>query len=133
MDRQLSTQLMFRGQAAEAIDLYLSVFTGAEVEAIQRYGPGEQGPEGWVQHATLLIAGGRVAVIDSPVEHAFGFTPATSLVVQDGDPAEVRRMWGALADGGQVLMPLGPYPFSACFGWLNDRFGVSWQLTVGGP
>jgi uncharacterized glyoxalase superfamily protein PhnB len=42
----------------------------------------------------------------------------------------VDRAFALLADGGQVLMPLDAYPFSPHFGWLADRFGVSWQLSV---
>jgi len=44
--------------------------------------------------------------------------------------AELERVYAALADGGQALMPLGAYGFSTRFGWVNDRFGVSWQLNL---
>jgi predicted 3-demethylubiquinone-9 3-methyltransferase (glyoxalase superfamily) len=43
---------------------------------------------------------------------------------------EIERLYAALADGGSPLMPLGDYGFSRSFGWVNDRFGVSWQLSL---
>lgn len=68
--------------------------------------------------------------IDSPMKHGFTFTPAISLFVQCADEAELNRLYAALADGGAELMPLGNYGFSPKFGWVNDRFGVSWQLNL---
>ncbi|KPV57046.1 3-demethylubiquinone-9 3-methyltransferase, partial [Paenibacillus sp. A3] len=44
--------------------------------------------------------------------------------------AEIDRVFGRLSDGGFVLMPLGAYPFSEKFGWVQDKFGVSWQLNL---
>ncbi len=68
--------------------------------------------------------------IDSPAAHDFTFTPAISLFVQCENEAEIGRLYAALADQGTELMPLGSYGFSAKFGWVNDRFGVSWQLNL---
>jgi predicted 3-demethylubiquinone-9 3-methyltransferase (glyoxalase superfamily) len=50
--------------------------------------------------------------------------------VQCADEAEIDRLYAALAERGTELMPLGDYGFSARFGWINDRFGVSWQLNL---
>jgi predicted 3-demethylubiquinone-9 3-methyltransferase (glyoxalase superfamily) len=68
--------------------------------------------------------------IDSPAQHAFSFTPSFSLFVECASEEELDRMFAALLEGGQALMPLGNYGFSRKFGWLNDRFGVSWQLNL---
>ena len=130
----LRTLLMFQGAAAaDAIDFYLSIFEDASVEQLVRYGPGETGAEGLVKHARIRIGDSEIAVIDSPVEHAFGFTPSTSLVVEEPDPDRLRRTWERLAEGGSVLMPLDRYSFSDCFGWVTDRFGVSWQIMSAWP
>ena len=51
-------------------------------------------------------------------------------IVDFDSAAELERVFAMLADGGQVLMPLDDYGFSKRFGWLNDRFGVSWQLNL---
>ena len=65
-----------------------------------------------------------------PPVHAFDFTPSLSLFVDCADEAELERLFASLSDGGVVLMPLGDHGFSAGFGWVNDRFGVSWQLNL---
>jgi predicted 3-demethylubiquinone-9 3-methyltransferase (glyoxalase superfamily) len=66
---------------------------------------------------------------DSPIKHGFTFTPSNSTFVEFDSVAELERVFGLLSEGGQVLMPLGNYGFSERFGWVNDRFGVSWQLN----
>ena len=68
--------------------------------------------------------------IDSYVQHEFAFTPSMSLYVRCATEEEIDRVFAALAQGGQILMPLDRYPFSPKFGWLSDRFGVSWQLSL---
>ena len=67
--------------------------------------------------------------IDSPIKHGFEFTPATSLYVASHDPDAIEQYFHALSNGGQVMMPLGEYPFSKKFAWINDKFAVSWQLA----
>ena len=67
--------------------------------------------------------------IDSPVPHAFTFTPAFSFFVDVPSEAELRRLAAALGEGGGIMMPLANYGFSRLFTWLNDRYGVSWQLN----
>ena len=83
-----------------------------------------------MQHATFALAGQQFMCIDSAIEHEFGFTPAISLYVQCENEAELDRLYRALVQDGTELMPLGSYGFSAKFGWINDRFGVSWQLNL---
>ena len=131
MPRQISTFLMFEGKAEEAMQFYVSLFKQSAVTAIAKYGPGEMGAEGSVKKASFKLAGHEMACIDSPTKHAFTFTPSTSLFVQCEDEAEIGRTFAALSEGGMVLMPPGNYGFSTKFAWLNDRFGVSWQLNLG--
>ena len=71
----------------------------------------------------------RILCTDSVIEHTFGFTPAFSLYARCESESEIRRLASALSEQGSVLMPLGNYGFSQLFAWVNDRFGVSWQLT----
>lgn len=122
--------LMFEGNAEEAMTFYLSVFDDAELVELTRHGGEGPGREGSVQHATFSLAGQQFLCIDSPVQHAFGFTPSLSLFVRCRDEAELERLYAALGEGGTQLMPLGEYGFSRRFGWVNDRFGVSWQLNL---
>jgi predicted 3-demethylubiquinone-9 3-methyltransferase (glyoxalase superfamily) len=121
--------LMFEGSADEAMRFYVALFHGSEVKHVERYGPGEQGAEGSVKRASFTLAGQEIMCIDSPVKHAFTFTPSMSLFVECESEAELDTAFGQLAAGGAVLMPPSNYGFSKKFGWLNDRFGVSWQLN----
>ncbi|HEV2634926.1 MAG TPA: VOC family protein [Actinocrinis sp.] len=127
---KITAFLMFEGEAEAAMTFYLSLFDDAEILAITRYGADGPGPEGSVQHATFALAGQQFMCIDSPAKHGFGFTPAISLYVQCETETELDRLYAALAEQGSELMPLGAYGFSAKFGWVNDRFGVSWQLNL---
>ena len=58
--------------------------------------------------------------------------PSISFFVHVARDAEVQRIVAAFLEGGQALMPLGSYPWSPCYAWVQDRFGVSWQVLVGG-
>jgi len=122
--------LMFQGDAEAAINFYVSVFPCAEIIDIVRYKAGEAGPEGSVMNATFSIAGQVVMCIDSPVKHEFGFTPAVSLFVECETENEIGSLAESLAEGGAIFMPLDDYGFSRKFAWVNDRFGVSWQLNL---
>jgi predicted 3-demethylubiquinone-9 3-methyltransferase (glyoxalase superfamily) len=128
--RKITTFLMFEGDAEEAMSFYISLFDDAEVVSVTRYGADGPGKDGSVQHATFSLAGEHFMCIDSPAKHDFAFTPAISLFVQCENEAEIDRLYGALAEQGAELMPLGNYGFSSKFGWINDRFGVSWQLNL---
>lgn len=129
-EQKITTFLMFEGKAEQAMTFYLSLFDGAEVVSITRYGPEGPGAEGSVVQATFTLAGQQYMVSDSYVSHAFTFTPSVSLFVTCADEAEIDRLYAALSEGGGELMPLGDYGFSKKFGWINDRFGVSWQLNL---
>ncbi len=122
--------LMFQGNACEeAITFYTSVLPESRILDIKRYGPGEMGAEGSVYRATFELAGQLVDCIDSPVKHAFEFTPSFSFFVECATAEELDRLAAALGEGGAFLMPVDNYGFSQRFCWVNDRFGVSWQLN----
>jgi predicted 3-demethylubiquinone-9 3-methyltransferase (glyoxalase superfamily) len=131
MTRRLRTFLTFQGGAAsDALEHYATVFDDFELVSAERYGPGQPGPEGTVQHAVFRLAGHELGCSDSFIDHPWGFTPAVSLWIDCDDEAEQQRLFDALADGGQIFMPLGAYGFSTRFGWVGDRHGVTWQLNV---
>lgn len=121
---------MFDGVAEKAMKFYVSLFAGSAVNRVERYGPGEQGAEGSVKVADFTLGGHRMKCIDSPIKHQFTFTPSISIFVDCADEAELDRAFQQLSDGGGVLMPPGNYGFSKKFTWVNDRFGVSWQLNL---
>src|SRR5262245_44818314 len=127
---KITTFLMFEGKAEEAMNFYISLFADSEIKSISRYGENEGGPAGSVRHAVFSINGQEFMCIDSPVKHGFSFTPAMSLFVGVDTESELDKLYAALSEGGQILVPLATYPFSKKYGWVNDKFGVSWQLTL---
>ena len=131
MPKEITPFLMFQGGVAEqAMTLYTSLFDDGRVLEVSRYGPGQPGPEDTVQVARFSLAGREFRCSDSPVAHDFAFTPSFSVWVETESEDELERLFTALAEGGRQLMPLGDYGFSRRFGWVNDRFGVSWQLNL---
>jgi predicted 3-demethylubiquinone-9 3-methyltransferase (glyoxalase superfamily) len=100
MARAVATLPMFDGVAEEAMTFYVSLFSGSEI------------------------------CFDSPVKHDFTFTPSISIFVDCENDAELDQAFTQLSKGGAVLMPLDNYGFSTRFGWVKDRFGVSWQLNL---
>ena len=127
---QITTFLMFVGQAEEAMSLYKGLFPGSAVLSIERYGPGESGEEGKVKRGLIELAGTRLMCFDSLPVHAFTFTPSMSLFVDFDTRAQLDLAFEQLSAGGQVLMPPADYGFSAWFAWVQDKFGVSWQLNL---
>ena len=122
--------LMFQnGKASAALDFYARIFPDARIDKIERYGPGEASPEGTIRLARFTIGGQSVKCIDSPVPHAFDFTPAFSFFVECETEDEVRHFSDTLKEGGAELMPIANYGFSRLFAWVSDRFGVSWQIN----
>ena len=128
--QKITTFLMFEGKAEEAMSFYMSLFPDSEIKSITRYAEGETGAAGTVQHAVFSLSGQEFMCIDSPAKHGFTFTPAMSLYVTCETLSEIDELFAKLSEGGQALMPLDAYPFSRKFGWVSDRFGVSWQLTL---
>lgn len=129
MPRQITPFLMFEKSAEEAMTFYVDVFQGS-VTSIERYGKGQMGAEGSVKLAEFTVFGQRIRCIDSPAKHAFGFTPSVSLFVDCESESEFDRIFARLAEKGALLMPPNNYGFSQKFAWLNDRFGVSWQINL---
>ena len=116
------------GRAEEAMSLYVSLFEDSRVLDIERFGADED--ESGVKRARFELAGREHIAMDSGGEHPFTFTPAISLSVDCDSEHQLDEAFAELSEGGTILMPLQAYPFSARFGWLNDRFGVSWQLNL---
>jgi predicted 3-demethylubiquinone-9 3-methyltransferase (glyoxalase superfamily) len=129
---KITTFLMFEGKAEEAMNFYISLFPGSAIKSISRYGENEGGAAGTVRQAVFAINGKEFMCIDSVVKHGFTFTPAMSLFIGLDSESEIDKLYAALSEEGQILMPLAAYPFSKKYGWVNDKYGVSWQLTLAG-
>jgi len=124
------TFLMFEGKAEEAMTFYTDLFKNSAIVNIKRYSASGPGVEGSVMHATFELNGQQFMAIDSAGKHAFTFTPSISIYVNCENEAELDRVYNSLTDGGSAMMPLGNYGFSKKFGWVSDKFGVSWQLNL---
>jgi predicted 3-demethylubiquinone-9 3-methyltransferase (glyoxalase superfamily) len=128
--RTIKPCLWFDHQAEEASNFYASIFENGEVLRTDRYGENTPGEAGTVMSTLFRIADQEFMTINGgPI---FSLTPAVSYFVSCPNEADVERLWSALSDGGAVLMPLDAYPFSPKFGWTNDKYGVSWQVSLGG-
>ena len=134
---QIQPYLFFEGRAEEAAEFYRAKL-GAEITMLTRNKDSPEKPppgmlppnsENKVMHVALKIGDTTVLASDGhcsgkPVFQGFSL----SLTVKD--EAEAGRVFGALADGGQVQMPLGKTFFSPSFGMVTDRFGVAWMVYV---
>ncbi len=109
---------------------YASIFDSFKIGHVERYAAGEQGAVGTVKLAEFAFGDQRFLCIDSPVKHNFTFTPSVSIFVECSDESEQERAYAKLSEAGIVRMPLDNYGFSKRFGWVSDRFGVSWQLNL---
>jgi predicted 3-demethylubiquinone-9 3-methyltransferase (glyoxalase superfamily) len=125
--------LWFDKQAEEAAKFYTSLFKDSKIGRVLYYG--KEGheihgmPEGTVLTVEFEINGQTFTALNGgPV---FTFTPAISFFVNCKTQQELDELWKKLSQGGTVLMKLDKYPFSEKFGWLNDKFGLSWQLNLG--
>jgi len=128
--KKVASFLMFEGNAEEAMNYYVSLIEDSAVTSIVRYGPEGPGKEGSVVQATFTLKGQEFMCIDSHVKHAFTFTPSFSIFVTCDAEDELDKLYAELLKEGKALMPVGNYGFSRKFGWLVDRFGVSWQINL---
>lgn len=117
MSQPITPFLWFATQAEEAMDFYLSIFPNSRKIDEIRYGPAGPGPVGDIMVVNFDLNGQRFTALNG--NQQFPFTKATSFVVQCSDQAEIDHYWTALTAGGKEV---------AC-GWLEDKFGISWQIT----
>ncbi|MDJ1160087.1 VOC family protein [Chelatococcus sp. SYSU_G07232] len=129
--------LFFDGRCAEAVEFYRNAL-GAEVTMLMRNKEAPEAPppgmlppgsEDKIMHASLRIGETTVMASDGRCTGQPSFQ-GFSLSISVPNEAEADRVFAALADGGQVQMPLGKTFFSPRFGMVADRFGVSWMVIV---
>ncbi len=124
--------LWFDYEAEEAAYFYTAVFPQSKVRGTTQYqeaGKEFHGKEpGSVMTVDFELEGYRFVAINGGPQ--FKFTPSISFMVSCSSVEEVNSLWEKLYEGGTALMPLDTYPFSARYGWLQDKYGVSWQLIV---
>ena len=134
---QVQVYLFFAGRCEEAIDFYKKTL-GAEVMMLMRFKDSPEPPQpgmippgsdNKVMHMALKIGDTTVLASDGSNKGKPNFQ-GFSLCLTVKDDAEAKKVFGALADGGQVQMPLTKTFFSSSFGMVADRFGVPWMVYV---
>jgi predicted 3-demethylubiquinone-9 3-methyltransferase (glyoxalase superfamily) len=128
--QKITPFLWFDDNAEEAVNFYVSIFENSRAGSITRYEEAGPGPKGSVLTMKFLLEGQDFTALNGgPL---FKFTPAVSFYVACATSQEVDKLWEKLSDDGSVLMPLDKYPFSEKYGWVADKFGLSWQLNLAG-
>ena len=119
---KITPHLWYDKEAKEAGAFYASVFGGRVTNTMTL----TDTPSGDVDVVNIELYGQDFQLISAgPL---FKFTPAISFLVQCESKDEVDKLWNALAPGGKPLMPLDAYPFGERYGWIEDRYGLSWQI-----
>lgn len=130
--KRITPCLWLDGNAAEAAEFYTNTFNGGHILRTDRYA--EAGKEihghqpGDVMTVEFEIEGQPFITLNGGPQ--FTINPSISFIVGRRTAVEIDKLWQALSDGGTVLMPLDTYPFSRRYGWLKDKYGVSWQLIL---
>lgn len=125
--QKIVPHLWFDTQAKEAANFYVSAFgKDSEITGINTL---HDTPSGDVDTVTFQLAGSSFMAISAGP--TFTVNPSISFFVQIEPVEEVDRLWHVLNKDGQVLMPLDKYPWSERYGWLQDKFGLSWQISLG--
>jgi predicted 3-demethylubiquinone-9 3-methyltransferase (glyoxalase superfamily) len=114
--QKITPFLWFDGNAEEAMNLYISIFPNSKVLSVTRYGDAGPGPKGTVMSATFELDGQVFYALNGGPQ--FKFTPAISFFVNCETQAEVDELWDKLSSGGRK---------DRC-GWLQDKYGLSWQI-----
>lgn len=134
---QVQPYLFFNGNCEQALEFYKKAL-GAEVQMMMRYKespeppPADKVPANWgdkITHASVRIGETQVLVSDGSPQEGAGFKNF-SLTIWAAKEAETDRLFNALANGGQVQMPLGKTFFSPRFGMVTDKFGLGWMVGV---
>lgn len=124
--------LWFDTEAEEAVKFYTSLFKNSKINTEARYP--EAGQEihqkeaGSIMTVDFELEGYQLLALNGGPH--FKFNPSISLFVICRDEAEINRLWKQLFEGGEALLPLDSYDWSPRYGWLQDRYGLNWQLMI---
>lgn len=121
--QKITPHLWFDKEAKEAARFYVAIFKDSKLKNTTRL---HNTPSGSVDIVTIELLGQEFTLISAgPL---FKFNPSISFLVACKTKEEVDELWGKLSKGGSALMELGEYPFSEKYGWVQDRYGLSWQV-----
>lgn len=134
MIQSITPHLWFSKEAKEAAEFYCSVFPNSEITSETTL---LNTPSGTSELVTFTVWGFPFMGISAgPL---FKPNPSISFIV-NFDPSREKNtremidmIWNKLSDGGTALMPLDKYPFSEWYGWIQDKYGITWQLMLTNP
>jgi len=131
--------LWFDKQAEEAVNYYVSSFNSVfgsssdgketKILATSRYGDSMPGLKGSIMTMSFKLIGEEFIALNGGPVKDFTFNPSISFFVECKTEDQVDKLFNKLSPGGEIRMPLSKYPFSEKFAWVDDKFGVSWQLN----
>ena len=124
---KITPHLWFDNNAEEAAKFYTSIFKNSKVKNVTTL---HNTPSGKVEIFTIELLGQEFTLISAGP--FFKFNPSVSFLVVCNTKEEVDELWGNLSNGGMALMELGEYPFSEKYGWVQDKYGLSWQVIYVG-
>ena len=125
--QKITPHLWFDKEAKEAAKFYTSVFEDSKINNTTTL---HNTPSGTVDVVTMELLGQEFTLIGAgPL---FKFNPSVSFLVACKTKNEVDALWEKLSEGGMALMELGEYPFSERYGWVQDKYGLSWQIDYSG-
>lgn len=125
--QKITPHLWFDKEAKEAAEFYTSTFKNSKIKDSLTL---HNTPSGDADIVTVELSGHEFMLLSAgPL---FKFTPAVSFLVACDTKEEVEELWEKLSQGGSALMELDKYPFSEKYGWLQDKYGLSWQLMFMG-
>lgn len=123
--KKIIPHLWFDTQAKEATAFYATLFENSKIDNVSTI---KDTPSGDCDIVSFTLADQKFMAISAGPY--FKFTPAISFFVVFDSEAEIQKVWDALVDGGTVMMPFQTYPWATKYGWLSDKYGVSWQLSM---
>lgn len=125
--QKITAHLWFDREALEAARFYISVFKDSMQKTVIKL---QSTPSGTVDVVSIEIMGQEFTLISAGP--FFRFNPSVSFLVACREKSDVDILWEKLSQGGRALMELGEYPFSERYGWVLDRYGLSWQIMFMG-
>lgn len=134
MQQKIVPHLWFDKEAKEAAEFYTSVFPSSKIKSVNVLHNTPSGDCDVVSfelggYSFMSISAGPYFKINPSISFMINFDPSKDVDAR----ANLDKLWEALSQGGKVLMPLEKYPFSERYGWVEDKYGVSWQLILTNP
>ena len=125
--QKITPHLWFNQEAKEAAEFYAALIPNSKIKNITTL---HNTPSGDCDIVSFELSGQPfMAISAGPL---FKFNPSVSFHLKCETKGEVDSIWERVSQGGKILMPLGAYPFSERFGWVEDKYGLSWQLVLAG-